>query len=90
MIKLVAHILAKSLEAPHAGDLLLRLIDSERYRLEETTVADEMVGRRLTDLELDRPTIVLGLIRDGAVMLALDGELVVRPGDAIVTVIARD
>jgi voltage-gated potassium channel len=88
--ELVAHILAKSLETPHAGDLLLRLVDSERYRLQETAVRDDMVGRPLTDLELDRPALVLGLIRDGGVMLALDGELLVRPGDALVTVIARD
>jgi voltage-gated potassium channel len=87
--ELVAHILAKSLEAPHAGDLLLRLVDSERYRLEETVARDELVGQSLRELELDRPAIVLGLVRDGDMMLALDGELVVRPGDAVVTVIAR-
>jgi voltage-gated potassium channel len=88
--ELVAHILAKSLEAPHAGDLLLRMVDSERYRLEETVVRDDMVGRPVKDLELGRPAIVLGLIRSGAVMLVLDGEPVVRSGDALVTVVARE
>jgi voltage-gated potassium channel len=88
--ELVAHILAKSLEARHAGDLLLRLVDSERYQLEEKAVPDEWVGRPLTDLELGRPAIVLGLIRNGAVMLAIDGAHVLRPGDGLVTVTARD
>jgi hypothetical protein len=31
-----------------------------------------MVARPLTELELDRPAIVLGVIRNGAVMLTLD------------------
>lgn len=88
--ELVAHILAKTLEAPHAGDLLLRLIDSERYRLEETVVGDDLVGRPLKDLELGRPAIVLGLIRNGTVMLVLDADVVVRSGDALVTVVARN
>jgi hypothetical protein len=33
---------------------------------------------------------VLGLIRNGSVMLTLDRELVVQAGDALVTVTARD
>jgi voltage-gated potassium channel len=88
--ELVAHILAKSLEAPHAGDVLLRLIDSERYRLEETTVGDQMVGRPLKELEPGLPSVVLGLIRNGSVMLAVDQDVVVQPGDALVTVTARE
>jgi hypothetical protein len=34
--------------------------------------------------------MVLGLVRDGTVMLATSQELVARSGDALVTVIARD
>jgi voltage-gated potassium channel len=87
--ELVAHALAKSLEAPHAGDLLLRLIDSERYLMEEAPVGPEMVGRRASDLELG-PAIVLGLIRDGDVKLVLDDDAVVQAGDVLVTLAARD
>lgn len=88
--ELVAHILAKSLEAPHAGDVLLRLIDSQRYRLQETIVQDDMVGRPLNELELGLASLVLGVIRNGSVMLTLDRELVVQAGDALVTVTARE
>ena len=33
--ELVAHTLAKSLQAPHAGDLILQLVDSEQHSLQE-------------------------------------------------------
>jgi voltage-gated potassium channel len=87
--ELVAHVLAKSLEAPHAGDLLLRLIDSDRYRMEETPVEQDMVGRRASELELDGGAIVLGIVRDGEVKLVLDDDAVARAGDALVTLAGR-
>jgi voltage-gated potassium channel len=84
--ELVAHVLAKSLEAPHAGDVLLGLIDSERYWLTETPVPDDVAGRRLRELDLGPRSLVLGLIRDGAVHLALEDDLELRSGDTVVTV----
>lgn len=87
--ELVAHTLAKSLEAPHAGDLLLRLIDSERYSMDERPAADHMVGKLATEIELDRPAIVFGLIRDGDVKLVLDEDCVVRAADVVVSLTAR-
>lgn len=87
--ELVAHTLAKSLEAPHAGDLLLRLIDSERYRLQETPVAPDMVGRRASEIELDGGAIVLGIIRDDEVKLVLDDDAVARAEDVLVTLAGR-
>jgi voltage-gated potassium channel len=87
--ELVAHVLAKSLEAPHAGDLLLRLIDSERYRMEEAPVEQDMVGRRASELELDGGAIVLGIVRDGEVKLVLDDDAVAQAGDVLVTLAGR-
>jgi voltage-gated potassium channel len=88
--ELVAHTLAKSLEAPHAGDLLLRLIDSERYRMQETPVQADMVGKLVTEIELSKPSLVFGLVRDGAVMLTLDDDSVLRADDVLVSLTARD
>jgi len=87
--ELVAHTLAKSLEAPHAGDLLLRLIDSERYRMEEVPVADDMVGRKPNALQLEPPAIVLGVLRGGEVAPVLTDDPDLRPGDVLITLAAR-
>lgn len=87
--ELVAHALAKSLEAPHAGDILLRLIDSERYRMEETPIGPDMVGRRASEIELDGGAIVLGIVRDGEVKLVLDDDAVARADDLLVTLAGR-
>jgi voltage-gated potassium channel len=82
---LVAHTLAKSLEAPHAGDLLLRLIDSERYRMAEIPVTPEMVGIAPRALSFDPPAIVLGVLRDGEVTPTLADDPQLRPGDVVIT-----
>jgi len=87
--ELVAHTLAKSLEAPHAGDLLLRLIDSERYRMEEIPVADAMVGVKANTLQLNPPAIVLGVLRGGEVAPVLTDDPDLRAGDVLITLAAR-
>jgi voltage-gated potassium channel len=83
--ELVAHTLAKSLEAPHAGDLLLRLIDSELYRMQETPVPEEMVGKLVTEIELESPALVFGLVREGSVRLVLDEDCELRADDILVS-----
>lgn len=87
--ELVAHTLAKSLEAPHAGDLLLRLIDSERYRMDELPVGGDMVGVAPATVKLDRPCIVLGVVRDGEVTPILADDPLLKAGDVLITLAAR-
>jgi voltage-gated potassium channel len=87
--ELVAHTLAKSLEAPHAGDLLLRLIDSERYRMDERPVPPDQVGVAPGDVRLDPPGIVLGVLRDGEVSPILSDDPKLRAGDVLITLAAR-
>lgn len=87
--ELVAHTLAKSLEAPHAGDLLLRLIDSERYRMDELAVRKEMVGLAANEVQLDTPAIVLGVLRDGEAWPILTDDPKLRDGDVLITLAAR-
>jgi len=88
--ELVAHALAKSLEAPHAGDLLLRLIDSERYRMDERPVVAEMVGLVPSAVTLDPPGIVLGVVRDGEASPILSDDPGLKQGDVLITLAARE
>jgi voltage-gated potassium channel len=83
--ELVAHTLAKSLETPHAGDLLLPLVHSERYRMAEIEVTPEMVGVAPQALTLDPPAIVLGVLRDGEVTPTLADAPQLRAGDMLIT-----
>jgi voltage-gated potassium channel len=61
--RLIGHVVAKSLEAPHAGVLLLDLIDSEKHRLVEREVAPDEVGRPLSEVRGERHDLVLCLVR---------------------------
>lgn len=81
--ELVAHTLAKSLESPHAGDLLLRLVDSENHRLTETEAGPAEVGTALSHLRQDRDGLVLGLVHEGAVDLGIGTDPVVASGDRL-------
>jgi voltage-gated potassium channel len=87
--ELVAHTLAKTLEAPHAGELLLRLIDSSRFRMEERPVPDEMIGTAPGDARLDPPAIVLGVLRDGEVSPSLTDSPGLARGDVLITLATR-
>jgi len=87
--ELVAHTLAKTLEAPHAGDLLLGLIDSERYRMEEHPVGDDMLGQNANEVQLGGSAILLGVLRDGIVAPILTDDPQLRRGDVLITLAAR-
>lgn len=78
---LVAHTLAKSLETPHAGDLLAELIDSEEHRLAEVPVDERLVGVALSDARRERGRIVLGLVQNGRVWLGVGSDPVIGAGD---------
>jgi len=81
--ELVAHTLAKSLETPHAGDLLLELLDSERHRLVEVDADDSTIGRQLSAVREDGDGLVLGLVHEGHVSLGIGENPVVERGDHI-------
>jgi hypothetical protein len=68
----------------------LRLVDSERYAMEEVAVSEAIIGNLVTDVRPDRHGLGLGSVRDGAVTLVLDDHPVVQPGDVLITLAARD
>ena len=84
--ELVGHTVAKSLETPEAGDLLLSLVDASNYRLEERVVDEEMRGRTPT-LSAARAvpgTLILGIARDGKVELGVEGDPELSDGDRLI------
>ena len=86
---LVAHTLAKSLETPHAGQLLLELVDSESHRLVEQEVAAADVGQSFSQIRDDRSGLVLGLVRDDGVTLGISDDPTVAAGDKLLIAVQR-
>ena len=80
---LVGHTLAKSLETPHAADLLLRLVDSDTYRIQEVPVDAATVSRRLSEVRAQPRVLVLGLVHGGRVTLGIDEDPVVDRDDRL-------
>jgi voltage-gated potassium channel len=80
---LLAHTMAKSLETPHAGDLFLKLIESEDHRLVEVVPDPAMVGKLLSAIRNDRQGLVLGLVRDRSVTLGIGHDPTVSADDKL-------
>jgi voltage-gated potassium channel len=86
---LIASTLAKSLEAPHAGDMLAQLVGSEHHRLNELEAGADAVGRSLSAVRDQRDDLVLGLVHDGKFMLGVGDDPVVQAGDRLLVAIAE-
>jgi voltage-gated potassium channel len=78
---LISHTLAMSLEAPHAGELLSHLVESDRHSLTEIDASGDAIGKRLSTVRSERSGLVLGLVRDGRVVLGVGDDPVVATGD---------
>ncbi|MGH3193025.1 MAG: ion channel [Streptosporangiaceae bacterium] len=78
---LIAHTLAMSLEAPHAGELLSHLVESDRHSLTETEASGDAIGKRLSAVRAEQAGLVLGLVRVGKVVLGVGEDPVVASGD---------
>ena len=62
--QLIAHTLAKSLEAPHAGDMLADLVESRKHCLAEIEADAEAVGKQLSAVREERSELVLGIVHE--------------------------
>jgi len=80
---LVAHTMAKTLETPHAGDLLLRLIGSEHHRLVEVEVDAAVVGKPLSTVRNERDGLVLGVVGAAGVSLGIGEDPRLESGDKL-------
>jgi len=82
--ELLVHTLAKSLEAPHAGELLLHLMGSEDYQLVEKPIGVDQAGRNLSAVRSEHDGLVLGAVHNGAVVLGIGQDLLLSDGDLLV------
>ncbi len=81
---LIAATLAKSLEAPHAADMVSDLVESPRHRLSEVDAATEgAVGKPLSAVRDEREGLVLGLVHNGTFTLGLADDPTVEAGDSL-------
>lgn len=81
--ELLAHTLAKSMEAPHAAQLLLRLVDSQGLQLKELPVEGPSVGRRLSAVRGERAGLVLGAVHEGRVLFGVGEDPELAAGDRL-------
>jgi voltage-gated potassium channel len=80
---LLVHTLAKSLEAPHAAELLLRLVDSDDLALVERAVAPGEAGRSLAAVRSERGGLVLGAVHGGRVHLGVSVDVELAADDRL-------
>jgi voltage-gated potassium channel len=78
---LIGHTVAKSLETPHAGDLLLGIIGSSQYSLRERPVPQDWVGMRLSEVRSRYAGVMLGILHQQKVVLGVDHDPVVENDD---------
>ncbi len=81
--QLIAHTLAKSLEAPHAIDMVRQLVESKQHSLTEAEASTEEVGQPLSAVRDARSVLVLGLVHDGGFSLGVGEDPVVAAGDRL-------
>jgi voltage-gated potassium channel len=82
--ELVSHTLAKSLETPQAGDLLLQLVDTTSYRLIESPVDPSLVNQPLSHARARADALVLGISRGDKVDLGLADDPVLSADDRLI------
>lgn len=71
---LLGHTLAKSLEAPHAAQLLLRIVNSDAYCIQEWPVKEEWVGLPLSEVRSRHGGFVLGVAQQDDVILGVERD----------------
>ncbi|HWE31941.1 MAG TPA: ion channel [Solirubrobacteraceae bacterium] len=82
--ELVGHTVAKSLETPQAGSLLLQLIDNASYRLVEAPVDPALVSQPLSKARATADALVLGIARGTEVDLGIADDPVLAAEDRLI------
>lgn len=73
----------RRLEAPHAGELFLRLVDTDGYQFQELPIDASAVGRPLSQVRQSHPDLVLGAVHDGRVILGAAQDPTLSAGDQL-------
>jgi voltage-gated potassium channel len=83
---LTGHTVAKGLEAPHAGELLMHLVRGEQHRLVEHVIEPGTEAQPLSAVRMARRELILGVIHRGTVSLGVSEDPEVAPGDVLLVV----
>jgi voltage-gated potassium channel len=82
--ELVGHTIAKSLETPSAGSLLLQLVDNTSFRLAEVPVDSALVSQPLSKARDESDLLVLGFARGTKVDLGVGDDPQLAAGDRLI------
>jgi voltage-gated potassium channel len=85
--ELLSHAVAKSLEAPHAAELLLTMLDSDGISLRELPVEKSAVGQPLSSVSRDDGGMVLGAVHENRVVMSLAQDPVLKETDRIIVLV---
>ncbi len=80
---LLGHTLAKSIETPHAAQLLLMLVSSKEFRFQETAVPSGKVGQPISKVRAEHDGLVLGIVKRGKVMVGVADDPILEAGDSL-------
>ncbi|HWD68580.1 MAG TPA: ion channel [Solirubrobacteraceae bacterium] len=86
--ELVGHTLAKSLETPQAGKVLLAMLDTASYRMLEVAVDPASVSQPLSHARARSQALVLGVCKNGEVELGVSDDPILTADDRLIVLSA--
>jgi voltage-gated potassium channel len=86
--ELIGHTLAKSLETPQAGNVLLAMLDTTNYRMIEIAVDPSAVSQPLSKARGRSDALVLGLCRNGKIELGVSDDPILAADDRLIVLSA--
>jgi voltage-gated potassium channel len=86
--ELIGHTIAKSLETPQAGNVLLAMLDTSSYRMVEVEVDPASVSRPLSEARGRSEALVLGICRQGKVDLGVSDDPILTAEDRLIVLSA--
>lgn len=81
--ELLGNTLAKSLQAPHAGRLLMQMVNSDEFVIEEMDVTEDMVGQTFGSVRHAHPEYILGLAQNDEVVLGIRRDPLIEAGSSL-------
>ena len=86
---LLGHTLAKSMEAPHAAQLLLRIVNSDAYHIQELPINSEWIGLSLSEVRSRHGGFILGVAQQNDVILGVERDPVMAADSCILVLAPR-
>jgi voltage-gated potassium channel len=86
--ELIGHTLAKSLETPQAGKVLLAMLDTANYRMIEVGVDPSAVSHPLSLARARSDALVLGVCKNGKVDLGVSNDPILDADDRLIVLSA--